>query len=59
MLSVPDLGRAASQLRGAAIIAVVVAHRAIVHHGRNVREGPLVTESTDKTFEAGVIHTQA
>jgi len=38
---VPDLSRAASQLGGAAIFAVVVAYAAVAHHGRDVGEGTL------------------
>ena len=49
MLSVPDLGRAASQLRRAAVFAVVVIHGAVVHHGRNVREGSLETERKESS----------
>lgn len=33
VISVADLGRAAPQLRRAAVFAVVVLHRAVVHHG--------------------------
>ena len=40
---VPDLSGAASQLGGAAVFAVVVAHGTVAHHGRDVGKGPLAT----------------
>lgn len=45
MLPVADLRRAAAQLGGAAVFAVVIAGRAVVHHGRDVGEGALATET--------------
>lgn len=44
MLPVPELRRAAAQLGEAAVFAVVVAHRAVVDHGRDVGEGALGRE---------------
>lgn len=44
VISVPDLRRAAPQLRRAAVFAVVVRHRAVVDHSRDVREGALEAE---------------
>lgn len=52
VVSVPDLGRAASQLRRSSVFAVVVAHRAVVHHGRNVREGTLATEKKESAHKS-------
>lgn len=60
MLPVSNLCRTASELRRPAVFSVVVTHRAVVHHGRNVREGTLVTERKgfNKHFlEAGIVHT--
>lgn len=52
VLSVPDLGRAATQLWRPAIFAVVVAHRAVVHHGWNVGEGTLETDGKELSNES-------
>ena len=60
MVFVPDLSRAASQLRRAPIFAVVVAHATVAHHGRDVGEGPLApprgqTENNKASVSAQVL----
>jgi len=48
VIPVPDLSWTASQLRRATVFPVVVTHRAVVHHGGDVREGALVTRNNQR-----------